>query len=394
MVRFHCCLYSICVSWVLITFLSCKPQNPVLDIEHMTDRYINNSKILPKHISPMPNDNRNAQTTWYQQEIENAWENHILQKPIANTPLFRTAVDYYLLHGTHNERVLVQYLLGVVHYQAGNVKTALYYMVTALHEGENTKGVAASKLKKIIHKDMNFITKKHYFTSTQIVTLKNTVLQNQFRHDADKSSKQLTLMKRLLLTFLLLFSLASVFLLITIHNYKKEISILLQEANGQYVETLEAYQKLQCEIKDLHSDKGKEETGIQLETLTHILQNFQEKDCIGAWCSTLADGIVISFHRLAAEGCKPTAANWDDLKVYTYSTYPNFAAWHIRHFADIEKKEAQICLLVKLGFIPSEMAILLVTSRQNIANIRKCLLKRYFEKDGIPADFDREIQTL
>lgn len=116
-------------------------------------------------------------------------------------------------------------------------------MVTALHEGENAKGVAASKLKKIIHKDMNFITKKHYFTSTQIVTLKNTVLQNQFRHDADKSSKQLTLMKRLLLTFLLLFSLASVFLLITIHNYKKEISILLQEANGQYVETLEAYQK-------------------------------------------------------------------------------------------------------------------------------------------------------
>ena len=172
------------------------------------------------------------------------------------------------------------------------------------------------------------------------------------------------------------------------------ISILLQEANGQYVETLEAYQKLQCEIKDLHSDKGKEETGTQLETLTHILQNFQEKDCIRAWCSTLADGIVISFHRLAAEGCKPTAANWDDLKVYTYSTYPNFAAWHIRHFADIEKKEAQICLLVKLGFIPSEMAILLVTSRQNIANIRKCLLKRYFEKDGIPADFDREIQTL
>lgn len=130
--------------------------------------------------------------------------------------MFRTAVDYYLLHGTHNERVLVQYLLGVVHYQAGNVKTALYYMVTALHEGENAKGVAASKLKKIIHKDMNFITKKHYFTSTQIVTLKNTVLQNQFRHDADKSSKQLTLMKRLLLTFLLLFSLASVFLLITI----------------------------------------------------------------------------------------------------------------------------------------------------------------------------------
>lgn len=55
---------------------------------------------------------------------------------------------------------------------------------------------------------------------------------------------------------------------------------------------------------------------------------------------------------------------------------------------------AIICLLVKLGFIPSEMAILLVTSRQNIANIRKYLLKRYFEKDGIPADFDREIQTL
>lgn len=42
-----------------------------------------------------------------------------------------------------------------------------------------------------------------------------------------------------------------------------------------------------------------------------------------------------------------------------------------------------MCLLVKMCFLPVEMAVLLVTSKQNVSNMRSRLVQKYLGKMGV-----------
>ena len=60
----------------------------------------------------------------------------------------------------------------------------------------------------------------------------------------------------------------------------------------------------------------------------------------------------------------------------------------------ISCKEYRLCVLTRLGFIPTEMAALLATSRSNIANIRSRLMVKLFDEEGSTTDFDRRIAEI
>ena len=59
-----------------------------------------------------------------------------------------------------------------------------------------------------------------------------------------------------------------------------------------------------------------------------------------------------------------------------------------------DKREYELCLLVKLGFAPSQINMLTGRSLQDIANIRKRMYNRITGKDGSSRDFDRYIKSL
>ena len=62
--------------------------------------------------------------------------------------------------------------------------------------------------------------------------------------------------------------------------------------------------------------------------------------------------------------------------------------------AVLSESEYELCLLVKLGFAPSQISLLTGRSLQDIANIRKRMYNRITGKDGSSRDFDKFIKSL
>lgn len=60
----------------------------------------------------------------------------------------------------------------------------------------------------------------------------------------------------------------------------------------------------------------------------------------------------------------------------------------------VNANEYQVCMLVRIGFTPSEISILTGLSQSNISNIRKRLLTKLTGRNGSPKDFDAYITNL
>ena len=58
----------------------------------------------------------------------------------------------------------------------------------------------------------------------------------------------------------------------------------------------------------------------------------------------------------------------------------------------LNEKEQRVCYLVWMGFTPTEMSILLTTTKQNISTIRSRLLRKLFNVDGKSEDFDKKMK--
>ena len=60
----------------------------------------------------------------------------------------------------------------------------------------------------------------------------------------------------------------------------------------------------------------------------------------------------------------------------------------------VNEHEYQVCMLVRIGFTPSDISILTGLSQSNISNIRKRLLTKLTGRNGSPKDFDVYITNL
>lgn len=60
----------------------------------------------------------------------------------------------------------------------------------------------------------------------------------------------------------------------------------------------------------------------------------------------------------------------------------------------VNANEYQVCMLVRIGFTPSDISILTGLSQSNISNIRKRLLTKLTGRNGSPKDFDAYITNL
>jgi hypothetical protein len=97
---------------------------------------------------------------------------------------------------------------------------------------------------------------------------------------------------------------------------------------------------------------------------------------------------VYHLHTLAAKGRNASHDDWQEV----YALMPNFMAKLSRY--DLSAKEQSVCALVKLRFIPSEMASLTSSSPQSITNLRVRLHERIFGSKGGARDFDQKIRAL
>lgn len=60
----------------------------------------------------------------------------------------------------------------------------------------------------------------------------------------------------------------------------------------------------------------------------------------------------------------------------------------------VNEYEYQMCMLIRTGFTPSDICILMNTSKSSVANVRKRIFTKLTGRNGSSKDFDAYINSL
>ena len=226
---------------------------------------------------------------------------------------------------------------------------------------------------------------------------------------SSESRRAIKLLYGLIVSFLLvIIAIVSAFLVIM--RIRVASRKRLQHLTNEYVFTLMDYGRLKGEIQLLEQNGAQADYQLgslkeQYETLAaefklakSLLAEMQEdKMSPDTWDlndSMLTTGIVRKFHKMASQVAVVSDDDWNSLRVAVNKEMPNFMNT-IRNFKyQLNRSETNLCILIRLRFIPSEICVLLNTKKNNLSNIRKRLLKRVFEIDGSSKDFDERISEI
>lgn len=99
------------------------------------------------------------------------------------------------------------------------------------------------------------------------------------------------------------------------------------------------------------------------------------------------------FRGLAVSKGTTTIKRWSELENLFEQKLPHFEK-SLRELTSMSEIEWHLCMLLKLGFSPGEMAIVLQRSSASISLIRKRLYEKVHHKKGIPSDWDAFINQM
>lgn len=103
---------------------------------------------------------------------------------------------------------------------------------------------------------------------------------------------------------------------------------------------------------------------------------------------------VERLRELIAAGNHPSDEEWKELSK-VFEEYDNsFSKWLAGQSGKLNRREMRLCMLSRLHFQPSEAAVLLVTTRQNVTNMRSRMMPKVFGEEGSAADFGLRIAEI
>ena len=167
-----------------------------------------------------------------------------------------------------------------------------------------------------------------------------------------------------------------------IKEYERSISELKKARRELDILTENRQTRMESLIKE------KEE---EIERLQKEKAEYEKKKDIAARIMPFADEPVVRVLRRHAEK-EHVMISGEERKmlISLFDSYEEIS----RLKAVLSESEYELCLLVKLGFAPSQINMLTGRSLQDIANIRKRMYNRITGKDGSSRDFDRYIKSL
>ena len=204
--------------------------------------------------------------------------------------------------------------------------------------------------------------------------------------------------------FLLLFS-GAVFILFAhlINRYIKKQKRLKSEemaaVNAKYADTLEQYETAQREFDALRqsSEQFLEKKQQDIEQLQEALALYQaDKVNPADWGlerSLLEGDIVKELRLLAAHAKTPTDLQWQALHTTVSEHLPEFYEEVTKSQHHLTEKEVNVCILIKLRFIPTEIATLLDITKQRVSNIRRSINHKLFHEE-VAKTLDSNIRRL
>lgn len=84
---------------------------------------------------------------------------------------------------------------------------------------------------------------------------------------------------------------------------------------------------------------------------------------------------------------------WKELDEVMNKEIPDFKT-NLYSYYNISQHEYHICMLIRLEFSPTDMAMLLGCTTSAVSKARKRLQEKFFSDEGTPKDFDQFIKTL
>ena len=171
------------------------------------------------------------------------------------------------------------------------------------------------------------------------------------------------------------------------------------KANRAYSSLLTQYANARSDLKlaQLDYDVYRTSKEQEIQQLQHKILSYQgNTNLYDKWDSEQAmlhSTIVTRLHKLAAKAEKASEVEWKDLNILVLDNKPEFIDKICNENLKLTEKELRVCILTRLLFIPSEIAVLLGLSKQRITNIRAFANKKLFNKEG-SRNFDTNIQNL
>lgn len=227
-------------------------------------------------------------------------------------------------------------------------------------------------------------------------------LYNYTRHQqiAERESAKSERLSLLLIIWIIIAIVAVITLLLVSYILRLRFKARLRRLANNYAVDVLSYQKINTELKNLRQKEDSSSLRIrqleeELELLRKSIAGQLGDDTSSEWnveLLLLNSAIVERLHRKAAKGEIATTDDWNELHKACNHFMPRFMEAISSFEYKPKLRETNICLLVKLHFVPAEQCLLMDVKETTY--IRSRLYKKWHHKKGSSSLFDDFIQSL
>jgi len=317
----------------------------------------------------------------------------------------------------YEEWKLLYYYKGYYYLKTGALDSALFYFNKVIQVSSSVNnvllgnqglyltydnmGIADSAKKYAIrYAVINDSTNKQA-TSSSLLSMQHLYDYSRFQHVAYVKTivaNRAMRFSMLLAFFILILLLVAIFSVIYI---RQRSALVRGRIKNQYAKNQMRYEREQRKLEELKQQQQVDKDALQktqaaLDYLEKVLEETRKSyPNIEEWDSEenyQAIPIVNRMKTMAARGLKLSDQDWIELRQSINTLLPGFIESLCNLGYELNLKETNICILIKLGFSPTDIKNLMDMSSSSLANLRKRLLCKLFKIDGSPGKLDEMIR--
>jgi hypothetical protein len=226
---------------------------------------------------------------------------------------------------------------------------------------------------------------------------------NRYQRIAREESDRASAMRVKAIVAIMLFLVSVIVFSLFIYVFRlisaRRISMLASE----YALEMLAYSQLQSELKMLKDNRQASSERIkwlerELECVKfRIAEKQEDKQSPDVWdvdIRILDCEIVRAFHSMAASGKTVSDEEWNELRRTANLLMPNYMNALHNFDYQLSLKETNVCILVKLRFVPSELCTIMNMKPSAVSNMRRRLHQSLFHQPGKASMLDEKLRQI
>ena len=189
---------------------------------------------------------------------------------------------------------------------------------------------------------------------------------------------------------------------LVIYTVLRELSRKRKEAELKYTRSLMTIAQAQHDIDNLRLSEDvnkkliseKEQVIREQETIMKSLLQRDSSSQIIADRKLKDVDIYNKFEQLSFKGQQPSHDEWEQMAQHLFLCYPGFKDFLSQHATLINDKEYKTCLLIRIGYKPTNIGAMLEVSSSYITELRTKMLLKLFGMSGSSKMFDKMLRNI